>query len=58
MLEAGAVPPSAQVELLSDRFVESAFNQGIRVAAGRFQAVMDVEIRNDGPITAMCDTDD
>ena len=36
---------------LYERFCEQLRGHGIRVATGRFGAMMDVEIRNDGPVT-------
>ena len=51
----GAAPP-AQAEELFDYFVEQSRATGLKVATGRFQAYMQVEIRNDGPVTIMLDS--
>jgi D-tyrosyl-tRNA(Tyr) deacylase len=37
-------------------FVEQARATGLQVETGRFQAYMQVEIRNDGPVTIMLDS--
>lgn len=51
----------AQAEPLFEGFVEEvrarAFSRGIRVESGRFQAMMEVELVNDGPVTILLDTD-
>ena len=52
-----AAPP-AQAEELFDYFVEQARASGLRVATGRFQQYMQVEIHNDGPVTVMLDSRD
>ena len=36
---------------LYERFIERLRSRGIEVAAGMFQAMMDVELVNDGPVT-------
>ena len=41
----------AQAEELFNYFVEQARVTGLKVATGRFQAYMQVEIHNDGPVT-------
>jgi D-aminoacyl-tRNA deacylase len=55
-----AAPPAAAAPLY-DRFVEElrllAASQAISVQSGQFQAVMDVELVNDGPVTILVDTD-
>lgn len=43
-------------EALIDRFIVEARSYGIKVAIGRFQAHMLVEIHNDGPVTIMLDS--
>jgi len=43
--------------LLYERFVESLRGLGIRTETGRFRAMMDVELVNDGPVTLLLDTD-
>lgn len=50
-----AAPP-AQAEALFDYFVEQTRATGLKVATGRFQAYMQVEIHNDGPVTIMLDS--
>jgi D-aminoacyl-tRNA deacylase len=50
-----AAPP-AQAEELFNRFVEEARSTGLKVATGRFQTHMLVEIHNDGPVTIMLDS--
>jgi len=52
-----AAPP-AQAEELFDYFVEQACASGLKVATGRFQQYMQVEIHNDGPVTVMLDSRD
>jgi D-tyrosyl-tRNA(Tyr) deacylase len=49
-----AAPP-VQAEELFDYFVEQTRATGLKVATGRFQAYMQVEIHNDGPVTIMLD---
>ena len=50
-----AAPP-AQAEELFQRFVEQARASGLKVETGRFQAYMQVEIHNDGPVTILLDS--
>jgi len=50
-----AAPP-AQAEELCQRFVELAQTTGLKVATGRFQQYMQVEIHNDGPVTILLDS--
>jgi D-tyrosyl-tRNA(Tyr) deacylase len=52
-----AAPPEV-AERLFNLFVEKAGATGVRVATGRFQTHMDVEIHNDGPVTIMLDSRD
>ncbi len=52
-----AAPP-AQAEGLIDYFVAQARATGLKVATGRFQQYMQVEIHNDGPVTIMLDSRD
>lgn len=42
---------------LYEAFVSSLREHGFRVATGQFQAMMMVEIHNDGPVTIWLDTD-
>ncbi len=53
----GAAPPEV-AETLFDYFVEQCRATGLTVATGRFQQYMQVEIRNDGPVTILIDTKD
>jgi len=46
----------AQAEELFQYFVEQTRASGLKVATGRFQAYMQVEIHNDGPVTIMLDS--
>ncbi len=45
-----AAPP-AQAEALYDRFVALLRERGLEVETGRFGAMMEVELVNDGPVT-------
>jgi D-aminoacyl-tRNA deacylase len=55
-----AAPP-AEACALYEKFLEAlrrlAQPQGITVESGRFQAMMEVESVNDGPVTILLDTD-
>jgi D-aminoacyl-tRNA deacylase len=55
-----AAPPDA-AQPLYDKFLEelSALSSscGITVQSGRFQAMVEVELVNDGPVTILLDTD-
>ena len=48
--------PLAQAEQLFEQFVEQAHATGLKVATGRFQQYMQVEIHNDGPVTILLDS--
>lgn len=48
----GAAPPE-EASHLFDEFVDKTRASGLKVATGRFQAYMAVEIHNDGPVTIM-----
>jgi len=52
-----AAPPE-EAEGLFNLFVDKARASGLRVATGRFQQHMLVEIHNDGPVTVMLDSRD
>ena len=41
---------------LFEKFVDNLASHGIITAAGRFQAVMQVELLNDGPVTILLDS--
>lgn len=50
-----AAPPEL-AEQLYEAFVAAIGVQGIPVQTGRFRAMMDVELVNDGPVTLLLDT--
>ena len=50
-----AAPP-AQAEELFQHFIEQAGTTGLKVATGRFQQYMQIEIHNDGPVTILLDS--
>ncbi len=52
-----AAPPEI-AESLFNRFVDLVKCSGLKVATGRFQTHMLVEIHNDGPVTLMLDSRD
>lgn len=41
---------------LYERFVEQVRQKGVNVATGRFQAMMDVSLINDGPVTLIVES--
>ena len=45
-----------QAEQLVDEFVEAVRARGVEVETGRFGAMMDVDLRNNGPFTLMVET--
>jgi D-tyrosyl-tRNA(Tyr) deacylase len=49
--------PPEQAVLLYESFVESLRKLGIPAETGRFRAMMDVELVNDGPVTLLLDSD-
>lgn len=51
---AAAAPEKANE--LYEAFVAAVAVQGIQVATGRFRAMMDVELVNDGPVTLLLDS--
>ena len=51
-----AAAPPEQAEPLYERFVAQVEKLGPRVAAGRFGAMMEVELVNDGPVTLLLDS--
>lgn len=51
-----AAPP-AIAEPLYQSFIEEVRKQGITVATGKFQAAMQVELINNGPVTLLIDSD-
>jgi D-tyrosyl-tRNA(Tyr) deacylase len=52
-----AAPPPWAEELF-EHFVSEARASGLKVATGRFQQYMQVEIHNDGPVTILLDSRD
>ncbi|MCH2411463.1 MAG: D-aminoacyl-tRNA deacylase [Acidimicrobiales bacterium] len=48
-----AAAPPEHAEPLVERVVQGLRDQGIRVETGRFRAVMQVELMNDGPATLL-----
>jgi D-tyrosyl-tRNA(Tyr) deacylase len=50
-----AAPPEL-AEPLCDEFTARLRDLGLTIATGRFRAVMQVEIHNDGPVTIILDT--
>ena len=53
----GAASP-AEAERLFNLLVTAVRDSGVRAATGKFQAYMQVEIHNDGPVTIMLDSRD
>ena len=51
----GAAPPEL-AEKLYNTFIGAAGSRGIPVASGRFRAMMDVALVNDGPVTLLLDS--
>ncbi len=51
-----AAPPD-QARALFERFVELLRAGGLPVETGRFQAMMQVDVSNDGPVTILLDTE-
>ncbi len=47
-----------QAERLVDRFARAVEAEGVEVAEGRFGAMMQVDLRNNGPFTLMVETQD
>ncbi len=52
---ANAAPPD-QAEDLYEMFIKETAKLGVPVAAGKFQAMMDVELINQGPVTLLLDS--
>ena len=52
----GAAPP-LKAEPYYLKFVQEVKNKGIQVATGTFQADMQVELINDGPVTLLLDSE-
>ena len=45
-----------RAKTLYERFIQSVRDRGVPVATGQFQAMMDVYLINDGPVTLMLDS--
>jgi D-tyrosyl-tRNA(Tyr) deacylase len=52
----GAAAPGPVAEPLVDAVVEALRSRGVEVATGRFGAMMQVSLVNDGPVTLVIDT--
>lgn len=52
----GAAPP-LKAEPIYQQFVEEVKSKGIQVETGTFQAEMQVELINDGPVTLLLDSE-
>ena len=50
-----AAPPE-RARILYERFCEQVRSTGVTVATGRFQAMMQVSLINDGPVTLLLDS--
>jgi len=48
--------PPEEAKVLYDYFISRAKSQGMKVAAGIFQALMEVELVNLGPVTILLDS--
>lgn len=53
-----AAAPPELAERLYETFIAAIGAQGIPVAAGRFRAMMEVELVNDGPVTLVVESGD
>lgn len=51
----GAAPPKL-AEKLYNTFIGAAGSRGVPIATGRFRAMMDVELVNDGPVTLILES--
>ncbi len=49
--------PAAQAQALYEKFLHVLRHRGLQVETGVFQAVMEVELVNAGPVTLLVDTD-
>ena len=49
--------PAAQAQTLYEKFLHVLRHRGLQVETGVFQAVMEVELVNAGPVTLLVDTD-
>ena len=46
----------AMAEMFYNKFIERCKTYGVKVETGKFQAMMKVEIHNDGPVTLLLDS--
>lgn len=46
-----------EAEIMYNKFVEFCRGYGLKVETGKFQAMMKVDIHNDGPVTFVLDTE-
>jgi D-tyrosyl-tRNA(Tyr) deacylase len=51
-----AAAPPDKAEPLFNEFVSETRSSGLKVATGRFQQYMQVEIHNDGPVTVLLES--
>ena len=49
--------PAAQAQTLYEKFLHVLRHRGLKVETGVFQAMMEVELVNAGPVTLLVDTD-
>ncbi|MCH7766771.1 MAG: D-tyrosyl-tRNA(Tyr) deacylase [Acidobacteria bacterium] len=49
--------PAAQAQVLYEKFLHVLRHRGLQVETGVFQATMEVELVNAGPVTLLVDTD-
>ncbi|HEV2423758.1 MAG TPA: D-aminoacyl-tRNA deacylase [Terriglobia bacterium] len=49
--------PAETARPLYERFLDEVRGLGVRVEAGQFQAMMEVDLVNDGPVTLLLDSD-
>ena len=52
-----AAAPPDQAKELYELFIRETTKQGVPVASGKFQAMMDVALINDGPVTLLLDSE-
>lgn len=52
-----AAAPPDQAEELYELFIKETARLGVPVASGKFQAMMDVALINDGPVTLLLDSE-
>jgi D-tyrosyl-tRNA(Tyr) deacylase len=51
-----AAAPPEEANQLYERFVEEVCGRGVTVATGRFRAMMQVQLVNDGPVTLIVES--